>query len=80
MRDSGIYQAISPGITSVTWLDRSGAEGDLMELNGWTSPERIRRYGAATRGARARRSYDCVMADIPDSAYLYSYSRSHGSV
>jgi len=23
---------------SHTWLDRGGAEGDLMELNGWTSP------------------------------------------
>ena len=32
---------------SHTWLDRGGPEGDLMELNGWTSPEMLRRYGAA---------------------------------
>ena len=24
---------------SHTWLDRGGPEGDLMELNGWTSPQ-----------------------------------------
>ncbi len=24
---------------SHTWLDRGGAEGDLMELNGWSSPQ-----------------------------------------
>ncbi len=28
---------------SHTWLDRGGAEGDLMELNGWTSPQMLRR-------------------------------------
>ena len=28
------------------WLDRGGAEGDLMELNGWTSPQMLCRYGA----------------------------------
>jgi integrase len=43
------------------WLDRGGAEGDLMELNGWTSPQILRRYGASARSARARRSYDRVM-------------------
>ena len=32
---------------SHTWLDRGGAEGDLMELNGWTSPQMLRRYGPA---------------------------------
>jgi integrase/recombinase XerD len=32
---------------SYTWLDRGGAEGDLMELNGWTSPQMLRRYGAS---------------------------------
>jgi integrase len=34
---------------SHTWLDRGGAEGDLMELNGWTSPQMLRRYGASSR-------------------------------
>ena len=39
---------------SHTWLDRGGAERDLMELNGWTSPQMLTRYGASARGARAR--------------------------
>jgi site-specific recombinase XerC len=34
---------------SHTWLDRGGAEGDPMELNGWTSPQMLRRYGASAR-------------------------------
>jgi hypothetical protein len=50
---------------SHTWLDRGGAEGDLMELNGWTSPQMLRRYGASARSARARRSYDRIMEDTP---------------
>jgi site-specific recombinase XerD len=50
---------------SHTWLDRDGAEGDLMELNGWTSPQMLRRYGASARSARARRTYDRIMSDIP---------------
>jgi hypothetical protein len=45
------------------WLDRGGAERDLMELNGWTSPQMLTRYGASARGARARRSYDRIMDD-----------------
>ncbi len=32
---------------SHTWLDRGGPEGDLMELNGWSSPQMLRRYGAS---------------------------------
>ena len=77
---SGIYQVIARrgrqcGIGafphrfrhhfSHTWLDRGGAEGDLMELNGWTSPQMLRRYGASARSARARRSYDRIMTDPP---------------
>ena len=27
---------------SHTWLDHGGAEGDLMERNGWTSPQMLR--------------------------------------
>jgi len=46
---------------SHTWLERGGAEGDLMELNGWSSPQMLNRYGASARGAGARRSYDRVM-------------------
>jgi site-specific recombinase XerD len=43
---------------SHTWLDRGGPEGDLMELNGWASPQMLRRYGASARSAHARRTYD----------------------
>jgi site-specific recombinase XerD len=50
---------------SHTWLERGGAEGDLMELNGWISPQMLTRYGASARGARARRSYDRVMTGNP---------------
>ena len=50
---------------SHTWLDRGGAEGDLMELNGWSSPQMLRRYGASARSARARRTYDRIMTDRP---------------
>jgi integrase/recombinase XerD len=80
MTASGIYQVIvrrgrQCGIDvfphrfrhhfSHTWLDHGGAEGDLMELNGWTSPQMLRRYGACARSARARRSYDRIMEDTP---------------
>ena len=43
---------------SHTWLDRGGAERDLTELNGWTSPQMLTRYGAS-----ARRTYDRIMDD-----------------
>src|SRR5882757_6543208 len=36
-----------------------------VELNGWTSPQMLRRYGASARSAPARRSYDRVMDDAP---------------
>jgi site-specific recombinase XerD len=48
---------------SHTWLDRGGPEGDLMELNGWTSPQMLRRYGRSAASTRARRSYDRIMDD-----------------
>jgi integrase len=48
---------------SHTWLDRGGSEGDLMELNGWSSPQMLERYGGSARGARARRQYALVMDD-----------------
>ena len=43
------------------WLDRGGAEGDLMELAGWSTPQMLEVYGGSARGARARRSYDRIM-------------------
>lgn len=42
------------------WLDAGGAEGDLMELAGWESPQMLRHYGASARAARAARAYDRV--------------------
>ena len=48
---------------SHTWLDRGGAERDLMELNGWTSPQMLTRYGASARAACAPRSYDRIIDD-----------------
>jgi hypothetical protein len=35
-----------------------------MELNGWASPQMLRRYGASARSARARRIYDRIMTDL----------------
>jgi len=37
---------------SRTWLDRGRAEGELMELNGWSSLQMLRRYSANARSAR----------------------------
>ncbi|ABD09510.1 hypothetical protein ThrDRAFT_00002 [Frankia casuarinae] len=76
MTANGIYQMISrrgdeAGVVvhphkfrhhfSHSWLDKGGNEGDLMELNGWTSPQMLRRYGASARNVRARRTYDRIM-------------------
>jgi integrase/recombinase XerD len=36
-----------------------------MELNGWSSPQMLRRYGASARNARARRTYDRIMEGRP---------------
>jgi integrase len=71
MTPSGIYQVIARrgrecGVEVFphqfrhhfrhTWLDRGGAEGDLMELNSRTSSRMLSRYGASARSARAGRS------------------------
>jgi site-specific recombinase XerD len=76
MTASGVYQMIErrgrqAGVQvnphkfrhtfSHNWLDNGGAEGDLMELNGWSSPQMLARYGRSARSARARRHYDDVM-------------------
>ncbi len=80
MTASGVYQVIErrgreAGVEvnpdkfrhtfSHVFLDRGGAEGDLMELNGWTSPQMLARYACGAGGARARRHYDDVMG--PDA-------------
>jgi integrase/recombinase XerD len=36
-----------------------------MEPNGWSSPQMLRRYGARTRSARARRAYHRIVQDRP---------------
>jgi site-specific recombinase XerD len=48
------------------YLDAGGAEGDLMEHNGWDSPQMLRHYGRSARAARAARAYDRVnvMGDL----------------
>ncbi|MFC3998151.1 tyrosine-type recombinase/integrase [Nocardiopsis sediminis] len=46
---------------SHAWLNRKGSEGDLKELNGWSSDQMLRRYGRSAAGARARRHYDQIM-------------------
>ena len=51
---------------SHTWLNRGGPEGDLMELNGWSSPQMLRRYGASARSARARRTYERIRTRAHD--------------
>jgi site-specific recombinase XerD len=73
MAPSGVYQVIERrglevGVEvnphkfrhtfSHVFLNRGGAEGDLMELNGWSSPQMLARYG---RSARSARHYDDVM-------------------
>ena len=63
---------------SHTWLDRGGAEGDLMELNGWSSPQMLPPYGASARGARARRNYDLIMRRLTLAADVHR-ARGDGS-
>jgi hypothetical protein len=50
---------------SHTWVERGGPEGDLMELNGWSSPQMLLRYRASARSARARRTYYRIMENRP---------------
>jgi len=48
-------------------LTTAGATGN-RELTSWTSPQMLRRHGASTRFARARRSHNRVMDDTPKPA------------
>ncbi len=43
------------------WLVNGGNEGDLMQLNGWSSASMLNRYGASAAAERARQHYDKVM-------------------
>jgi len=44
------------------YLLNGGQENDLMQQNGWSSPQMLRRYGASAAAERARKHYDKVMA------------------
>ena len=49
---------------SSPWLNRSGAEGDLKELNGRT-PANLTRYGTSARSSHAcRRHLDRIVTDV----------------
>ncbi len=43
------------------FLERGGAEGDLMEQTGWTTAQMARRYGAIARSRRMQTNYDRIM-------------------
>jgi site-specific recombinase XerC len=58
-------RTVKNGHDAARALDRYIPEGNLMELNGWTFPQMLRRYGASARSARARRSYDRIMDNTP---------------
>ncbi len=72
MTANGIYQMIArrgcqAGVDASTHRFRhhfsipgwTGAgRGGLMELNGWSSRQLVRRFGACARSARARSTYD----------------------
>lgn len=42
------------------YLKNGGAEVDLMQQNGWSSHDMLRRYGASAAAERAREHYDSV--------------------
>lgn len=44
------------------YLLNGGQETDLMQQNGWTSADMLRRYGASAAAERAREHYDRVMS------------------
>lgn len=44
------------------YLKNGGQETDLMQQNGWDSPQMLRRYGASAASERARKHYDKVMS------------------
>jgi hypothetical protein len=60
-RRGGVPAAV-PASLQPYQLDRGGSGGDLMELNGWSSPQMLGWYGGSARGARTRRSYDRIMS------------------
>jgi hypothetical protein len=58
--------AVQPRRWRFVWPERGGAEGDLMELNGWpASPQMLRLHGASARSAQGGRTYDRIMDETP---------------
>jgi hypothetical protein len=54
--------AIDQNVVDGAPVARFGAEFRAL-LNGWSSPQMLRRYGASVRSARARRTHDRIMED-----------------
>ena len=63
---------------SHTWLDRAGTQGNLMELNGRSSPPMLRRYGASflrevTTGLlSAERAAQCAIRGCRTQQHFHS--------
>jgi hypothetical protein len=50
-----------PAGGSLSWRPADADPAGLMELNGWSSPPMLQRYGSSVCAARARRHYDLIM-------------------
>jgi integrase len=57
---------------SHTWLDRGGVEGDLTELNGRTSPQMLRRYGASAAAPGHAATMTASWTVLPDPRHASS--------
>lgn len=53
----GLHPHVFRHTFSDRWLRAGGGEGDLMELNGWSSRDMLGRYARATRAERAREAH-----------------------
>lgn len=53
----GLHPHVFRHTFSDRWLRAGGSEGDLMELNGWSSRDMLGRYAKVTRAERAREAH-----------------------
>lgn len=64
-RASAVGMRINPHMFrhtfSSNFLARGGQEQDLMEQNGWTTPQMLSRYGRVARSQRMQSNYDKIM-------------------